>query len=77
MKLSALQRMAARYGFVLWRIGKHAIWRNAVGRTVVTSTSPSDHRADANMEHEFRRAQRRSRQPRPDPRPSTISTPLP
>ena len=56
--LSDLKSLAARYGFLLHRTGKHYIWRHpSGGRQVVTPRSGSDSRRGMrNTEAQLRRA---------------------
>lgn len=48
--------LLTQYGFEMVRSGKHQIWRNAAGRTLTFSATPSDWRAARNQVSEIRRA---------------------
>jgi len=56
--MADLRRLAATYGYVLHRTGKHHIWRHpASGSTVVTPrTSRNSGRGMQNIEAQMRRA---------------------
>jgi predicted RNA binding protein YcfA (HicA-like mRNA interferase family) len=54
--LTDLKQLAARYGFMLHRVGKHYIWRHPSGGMVVTPRSLSDSgRGMRNIEAQMRR----------------------
>ena len=54
-----LGEQLAQLGFTLEAQGKHLKWRHANGRLLVTSVSPSDHRAFDNILRDARRVARK------------------
>jgi predicted RNA binding protein YcfA (HicA-like mRNA interferase family) len=55
--LFELHSLAKRYGFLLYRTGKHYIWRHPAGGMVVTPRSMTNtYRGLRNVEAEMRRA---------------------
>jgi hypothetical protein len=59
--LATLQRTYRRLGWTIERTSKHLMWRGPNGERVVTSFSPSDHRALHRMKADLRRAAMRHR----------------
>lgn len=52
----AVEKLMNEKGFKLVRSGNHSIWRDSEGLTIVTSRTPSDHRALKNIESTIRKA---------------------
>ena len=54
----AIEQFMKENGFFISRKGKHLVWKNRDGATVVTSRTPSDHRALKNIESLVRKIRR-------------------
>jgi len=56
---SAITKLMERSGFRLARKGKHCVWKNPEGATIITSVSPSDIYALNAVERDIRRAKQK------------------